>query len=65
MAAIDLTESLAIGDTILIKGYTANFEQKVNSMQIANKKVEKAKKNDQIGMGVSDKVGVHDSVFKK
>ena len=65
VAAIDLTGSLAVGDTILIKGHTTNFEQKVDSMQIEHEKVEKAKKGDQIGMKVADKVRVHDSVFKK
>ena len=65
VAAIDLTGSLAVGDTILIKGHTNNFEQKADSMQIEHEKVEKAKKGDQIGMEVVDKVRVQDSVFKK
>ena len=65
VAAIDLTENLTVGDTILIEGYTTNFEQKVDSIQIENKKVEKASKGDQIGIKVTDKVRIHDSVFKK
>ena len=46
VAAIDLTEKLEVEDTILIKGHTTNFEQKVDSMQIEHEKVEKAKKGD-------------------
>ena len=46
VAVIDLTGKLEVGDTILIKGHTTNFEQKVDSMQIEHEKVEKVKKGD-------------------
>ena len=65
VAAVDLTGNLTVGDTILIKGHTTNFEQKVDSMQINNEKVEKVKKNDQMGIRVTDKVRIGDLVFKK
>ena len=65
VAAIDLTGALAVGDTISIKGHTTNFEQKVDSMQIENKEVEKAKKGDPIGIKVKDRVRPHDIVYKK
>ena len=65
IAAIDLTGALAVGDTIVIKGHTTNFEQKVDSMQIENKEVEKAKKGDPIAIKVKDRVRSHDIVYKK
>ena len=65
VAAIDLTGALAVGDTIVIKGHTTNFEQKVDSMQIEHKEVEKAKKGDPIAIKVKDRVRSHDIVYKK
>ncbi|MBL7051089.1 translation elongation factor-like protein [Candidatus Woesearchaeota archaeon] len=65
VAAIELTGDLAVGDTIVIKGHTTNLEQPIDSMQIEHDKVEKAKKGDQIGIKVKDKVRLHDIVYKK
>lgn len=63
VAAINLTAALKKGDTIRIKGHTTDFTQKVESMQTDNKNIEKAKKGDEIGIKVNDKVRPHDSVF--
>ena len=65
VAAIDLTGALAVGDTIVIKGHTTNFEQTVDSIQIEHKEVEKAKKGDPIAIKVKDRVRSHDIVYKK
>jgi len=65
VAAIDLEESLKIGDTILIKGATTDFEQKVDSMQIDGKNVKEAKKGQSVGIKVIDKVRPSDTVYKK
>lgn len=65
VAAIDLTAALKVGDTILIKGATTDFEQKVDSMQIDGKEIKAAKKGQSIGIKVSDKVRPNDVVYKK
>jgi len=65
VAAIDLTGVLKIGDTILIKGATTDFEQNVDSMQIDGKEVKSAKKGQSIGIKVADKVRPKDTVYKK
>jgi len=65
VAGIDVTkESIQVGDVLHFKGHTTDFEQTITSMQIEHKEVAKAKKGDSIGMQVSDKVRVHDKVFK-
>jgi len=56
VAAIKLTKPLKVGDKIKIKGGEVEFEQTVDSMQIHGKAVEKAKKGDEIGIKVSQKV---------
>ena len=63
-AAIELNGDLKIGDTIHIKGHTTNFEQEVESMQIENELVEKAKAGDSIGVKVKERVRRHDVVYK-
>ena len=65
VAAIDLTATLKVGDTILIKGATTDFEQKVDSMQIDGKGVKAAKKKQSVGIKVADKVRPNDTVYKK
>jgi len=63
VAAAKLNGRLSVGDKIRIKGNTTNFEQEVESMQIEHEKVENAKKGDQIGIKVIDKVRKHDKVY--
>jgi len=64
VAAIKLTGPLKKGDTIHIKGHTTDFKQKVASMQIENDVVESAKKGDDIGIKLKDRVRPNDKVYK-
>ena len=64
-AAIKLKAPLQIGDTIHIAGGETDFEQEVESMQINRKDVEKAKKGDEVGIIVKEKVRKGYKVFKK
>ncbi|GAF76625.1 unnamed protein product [marine sediment metagenome] len=64
VAAIKLTAGLKKGDTIHIKGATTDFKQKVVSMQTENKVIESAKKGDDIGIKVKDRVRPNDKVYK-
>lgn len=65
VAAVKLDKPLKTGDTIEIKGGEVDFEQKVESMQIHHDQVKKAKKGDEIGIKVSEKVRKGYKVFKK
>ena len=64
-AAIKLTKPLKIGDTIIFKGGEAEFQQKVESMQINRKPVKEAKKGDEIGIIVKEKVRKGYKIFRK
>jgi translation elongation factor EF-1alpha len=65
VAAIDITQgTLSVGDTIHIKGYTTDFTQVVESMQIEHENVPTAKAGDSIGIKVKDHVRDHDQVYK-
>lgn len=63
VAAVKLKSALKVGDKIKIQGHTTNFEQEVDGIQIEHEKVEKAKKGDDVGIKVSEKVRKHDKVF--
>ena len=64
-AAIKLKSALKVGDIIHIKGGENDFEQTVESMQINHKSVESAKKGDEVGILIKEKVRKGYNVFKK
>jgi len=64
VAGIRLTGTLNQGDTIRIKGATTDFEQTVGSMQIEHQNMETAKKGQEVGLKVKDKVRRGDTVYK-
>lgn len=55
-AAIKLLAPLKVGDKIKIRGGETEFEQEVESMQIDRKPVKSAKKGDEVGIIVKEKV---------
>lgn len=63
VAAIKVKAPIKVGDVIHIKGHTTDFVQKIDSMQIEHQNVIKAKKGDDIGIKVKEKVRDHDIVF--
>ena len=64
VAGIKLTAALSQGDTIRIKGATTDFEQTVGSIQIEHQNIETAKKGQEIGLKVKEKVRRGDTVYK-
>ncbi|HEA84457.1 MAG TPA: hypothetical protein ENI04_00535 [Candidatus Wildermuthbacteria bacterium] len=65
VAAINLTAPLAKGDTVRFEGGETDFTQEVSSMQKEHEEVEKAKKGDEIGMKVEEKVREGYRVYKQ
>ena len=64
VAAVKLEAPLKVGDALRFVGGETDFEQPVKSMQIQHEKVEKAKKGDEIGIKVKEKVRKGYRVFK-
>jgi translation elongation factor EF-1alpha len=65
VAIIELKAALSVGDTITIKGPTTDFEQRVDSMQIEHKDVQRAEPGESIGLKVTQRVRETDMVYKK
>lgn len=61
---VKLSSDLSAGDMIQIKGHTTDFKQSVGSMQINHVPVTEAKKGDEIGIKVKDRVRIGDVVYK-
>ena len=61
---IQLSDTLKVGDTIHIKGHSADFNQGVDSMQIEYANVTEAQPGDAVGLKVAQKVHPQDQVFK-
>lgn len=65
VAVIKLSASLSVGDTIRIAGgEDTDFTQAVDSMEVEHQKIKKAKKGDEVGLKVSQKVREGYKVYK-
>ena len=65
VAVIKLSAKLSVGDNIrIIGGEETDFDQAVDSLEVDRKMIEKAKKGDEVGMKVSEKVRDGYKVYK-
>ena len=65
VAAVKIVEGdLVVGDSLKFSGYTTDFIDVINSMEVDNKSVQKAVAGDFIGLKVSNRVRPGDEVFK-
>jgi len=65
VAAVRITNGeLKIGDTIHIVGAHTDFTQKVESMEIDRKPVERVTVGDEVGIKVKERVREKDVVYK-
>jgi translation elongation factor EF-1alpha len=62
--ALDLSDTLSVGETIHIKGHTTDLIVTVESMQIEHESVPKAGPGDSIGIKVGEKVRPGDKVYR-
>jgi len=65
VAVIELKAPLKVGDTIVVKGPTTDFQQVVESMQIENNNVLTGEAGQSIGLKVIQRVRETDVVYRK
>ena len=65
VAIVELRKPLAVGDRILLKGPTTDFEMTVNSMQVEHKSIERAEPGQSIGLKLAQPAKERDMVYKK
>ena len=64
VAAIELEDTLNVGDRIHVKGHTSDWTQVVESMQVEGAVIERAERGQVIGIKVPDHAREHDVVYK-
>ena len=65
VAVVEFTLPLSVGNRILVKGPTTDFEQTVDSLQIDRKAIERAEGGQSVGLKVNQPVKEKDVVYKK
>ena len=65
VVVVELTLPIAIGDHILVKGPSTDFEQIVDSIQIDRKAITRAEGGQSIGLKVVQPAREKDTVYKK
>jgi hypothetical protein len=65
VAVVELSEPLAVGERILVKGPSTDFEQVVESMQIEHKNIPRAEAGQSVGLKTVEHVREKDVVYKK
>jgi len=65
VAVVDLTAPLVVGDQILIKGPSTDFEQTIDSMQIEHQNIQRAESGQSIGLKTVQPVKERDIVYKR
>jgi hypothetical protein len=65
VAIIELTKPLSVGDQILIKGPSTDFEMTVNSMQVEHQSIQHAEAGQSIGLKLAQQAKERDVVYKK
>ena len=64
VAVIELTDKIKAGETVRIIGGDTDFEQVIDSMETDHKKIDQAKKGDEVGFKVGQKVRDGYRVYK-
>ncbi|KKW46261.1 MAG: hypothetical protein A3A43_01165 [Candidatus Liptonbacteria bacterium RIFCSPLOWO2_01_FULL_56_20] len=64
VAIAKFSKAVSVGARLRFKGATTDFEEEVNSMQYDHKPVQSAKKGQEVGIKVGDKVREGDEIFE-
>jgi len=65
VAIIELALPLSVGDHILVKGPLTDFSQKVESMQIDRKEIQRVEAGQIVGLKLAQMAREKDVVYKK
>jgi len=60
---VKFDEPVKVGDTLYFKGHTSDFKQKITDMEFDHQKIQEAKKGQEVGIKVDQRVHENDQVF--
>lgn len=64
VGALDLEETISIGDVLRFEGHTTGFSQEITSMEIDHEPVRSAGPGDEVALQVDERVREGDAVFR-
>ena len=64
VAVLQLSGSIAVGQTLYIKGHTTDLHVQVESLQVDHQPVQDARPGQSVGLKVSDRCRKHDIVYR-
>ena len=64
VAIVKFNKAVEAGMKLKFKGATTDFEEVIKSMQFDHKEIDKAKKGQEVGIKVGDKVREGDMIFE-
>lgn len=64
VAAVDVTDSIKVGDELHFKGATTDFNLEIDSMEMDRNPIEEAKPGDLVGIKVPERVRPGDKVYR-
>ncbi|OGG37993.1 hypothetical protein A2116_02360 [Candidatus Jorgensenbacteria bacterium GWA1_49_17] len=64
VAIIKFKKGMKVGDRVRFRGATSDFEETIKSMQFNHEDIKEAKKNQEVGIKVGDKLREGDEVFE-
>jgi putative protease len=65
VAVLELSAPLSIGDKIVVKGPSTDFEQVVESMQVEHENIQRAEAGQSVGLKLVQHARERDLVYKK
>ena len=65
VAVVELTAPLSVGDPLLVKGPSTDFEMTVDSIQMEHKSIARAEGGHAIGLKMPQLARARDVVYKK
>jgi putative protease len=65
VAVVELRAPLAVGERILVKGPSTDFEQTVESIQIEHENIQRAEAGQSVGLKLAQRARESDAVYKK
>lgn len=63
VAVVKFIQDFEAGERVRFKGATTDFEQKLTSIQLNHKAIQKVKKNQEVGVKVDERVREGDEVY--
>ena len=64
VGAIDLEETIEVGDVLRFSGHTTDFQQPITSMEVDHQSVELAGPGDEVAVKVEERVREGDEVYR-